>query len=137
MQDRFKFRVWAKPHEPTKTDGYYVDDADYMVMLPNGEVEIEYYCDDGYAGYIQSFKQDEIIVEQCTGQKDKNGNLIYENDIIYDRFDDCYKSVYWDNEDACWALQWENICGEPLKEGADFELFGNIHENADLLEGKE
>lgn len=50
MNDRFKFRVWAKPHEQTQTEGYYVDDADFMALFPDGYVEIDYYVDDGYAG---------------------------------------------------------------------------------------
>ena len=75
---------------------------------------------------------DNWIVEQCTGLKDKSGKLIYEGDVVYDKFDDCYKVVYWDDE-GCWSLKWEDICGEPIKYGSDFELYGNIHENGDLL----
>lgn len=130
MNDRFKFRVWAKPDEKTDTEGYYVDDADYMVMHPDGTAEITYYVDDGYAGKIDRFEQDEIIIEQCTGLKDKNGNLIYEGDIIL--VEDKYKCpIEWEAENARY-----NVIGYgeiAYLNYNDIEVIGNIHENTELL----
>ena len=142
MNDRFKFRAWAKPHEPTKTEGYYVDDADYMVMTSDGKAQIEYYCDNGYDGYIDSFEQDEIIIEQCTGLKDKNGKLIYEGDIveIIDRensntLDRTYPMLF--NEKVA-KFGYKHPDGHFFyhsnNDDYSYEVIGNIHENSYLLD---
>ena len=145
MNDRFKFRVWAKPHEPTQTEGYYVDDSDYMAMFPNGEVEIDYYVDNGYDGSVDGFEQDEIVIEQCTGLKDKNGKLIFEGDIV--RWSLCrgdgdicenYQIIWRDN---CAAFGCLKSNGDILNMFSQPELkakvIGNVHENPELLESEE
>lgn len=110
-----------------------------MVMTSDGKVQIEYYCDNGYAGYIDSFEQDEIIVEQCTGLKDKNGKLIYENDIVKcgNKGQFIYK-VGFNKRFASFVLirkedAFNHYFGEAV-EAEDVEVIGNIHENPDLLE---
>lgn len=116
MNDTLKFRVW------NKRLSRYLDKYDPTPMLmSNGNLA---YLDDAGMKFYE--------VEQCTGFKDRNGNIIYKNDIVYDKFDDCYKLVYWDDE-GYWSLQWENICGEPIRDGSDFEIYGNIHEKKELL----
>ncbi|EAG3109644.1 hypothetical protein B6K91_11730 [Listeria monocytogenes] len=71
-------------------------------------------------------------IGQYTGLKDKNGKKIFEGDICWDEYGECYGVVKF--EDAKFLYLWENIA-EDLWEVADsIEIYGNIHENPELLE---
>lgn len=75
-------------------------------------------------------------IEQCTGIRDKNGKLIYENDVVDLDDSETYAVVKWGEEDGCWRIitcentiyTFDNLYGYELT------IYGNIHENADLLE---
>lgn len=47
-------------------------------------------------GSLQGFEVDQSTICQCTGLKDKNGNLIWENDIVRDEYGNFYKA-FWQN----------------------------------------
>lgn len=78
---------------------------------------------------------------ECTGLRDKNGELIFEGDIIdYENGDGIYTyMVAWDNEYSRFAIA-DNWFGE-TKIISDFVFYspskctviGNIHDNLDLL----
>lgn len=108
MNDRFKFRVWD-----TK-DLQYIEDLD-----------------------IVSLTRKDLFFEQCTGLKDKNGNLIYENDVV--EYDDEYCIVFFSTPTLQWGLMKSNcsVYGDKIKRldiyQIDCEIIGNIHENGDLL----
>lgn len=74
---------------------------------------------------------DETTICQCTGLKDKNGKLIWENDILkyeWDRtridFIKYQAPIFTYSKTMRWSLQQD-------------EVIGNIFDNPELLEGDE
>ncbi|EAE2052404.1 TPA: YopX family protein [Listeria monocytogenes] len=75
---------------------------------------------------------DEKTIDQYTSLKDKNGKKIFEGDICWEEHNECYGVVKF--EEGKFLYVWENIA-EDLWEVADsIEIYGNIHENPELLE---
>lgn len=84
------------------------------------------------AGFCSEVEIMPETVGQFTGLKDKNGKKIFEGDIGWDEHNECYGVVKF--EEGKFLYVWENIA-EDLREVADsIEIYGNIHENPELLE---
>ena len=132
MNDRFKFRVWDKGnkrYQGTQDWQPYLD-TDGDVCFINTD-DVRNYPPENY-----------FIIEQCTGLKDKNGNLIYEGDIIKDEF---YRrfTIVWSEEDC--LFEGRVIYRDPeysdrfdLYKGAtdNCEIIGNVHEQAEQKDNK-
>ena len=81
------------------------------------------------------FNNPDIIIEQYTGLKDKNGKEIYEGDIVVNTYYDdgeMYK-VLWVDDSVAFGMESLDdmeLYKLPLE---SLEVVGNIHENPELL----
>lgn len=121
MREIFRFRVWDK-----RLNRYLGNNDPTQMLLENGN--LAYLDDEGMKFYE---------VEFCTGLKDKNGKLIYENDLIK-----CPSGIYriavddfglwtaiYDNNPFKGVGEWSDIVKEYAfnQENVEIEVLGNIH----------
>lgn len=143
MEDRYLFKAKRVYNGGKWVQGYYVKGLDmydkevHLIFGPN----TMFYSSGETDGW---YKVDPSTICQCTGLKDKNGNMIWENDIC-DRKEQYPEIVKYCNGD--WTLDYSYVSNK--KSGANYcnlgfyteerkcvEVIGNIFDNPELLESE-
>ena len=130
MEDRYLFKAkcfekWHIGNIVKEPDGLYIRDIKENVMA-----------------YID----DESTICQCTGLKDKNGKLIWENDVVgfWDTYStengqaemDCIGKVVWDDETISFQVT-NRLSAESYEVIDECSVIGNIFDNPELLESED
>lgn len=74
---------------------------------------------------------------QCTGLKDKNGNLIWENDIVKINNSKVNTLITFRDFEIICTIPNEKYYKHRLEYDTEYEVIGNIFDNPELLESEE
>lgn len=137
MNDRYLFRA-KRIDNGEWMEGYYT-------YYPHGftsEGKMEHVIRDTVTSEDCSklYFVDPSTICQCTGLKDKNGKLIWENDICIIRDgtldeEDGYFRLDWECERAMFEFEGTGLCVNfDNVYGYECEVVGNIFDNPELME---
>ena len=118
-----KYRAWLK------NDKKMIDVDE--IHFDNGQLD--------FIGDAITFMRnaDEIGLMQSTGLYDKNGQEIFEGDILFGHAgEDFWEIVEFDTEEGRWIRRdiWYNSKLDLSENNELMEIVGNIYENPELLE---
>lgn len=143
MEDRYLFRAKR------------IDNLEWVQGYLYGILEKRYILLGMTNDVPDMIEVDPSTICQCTGLKDKNGKLIWENDVVkkhfYSIYDDCVNSEEYigvvklkDFALVVDSFKGEYKCAIPIFEVMSysedvkhFEIIGNVFDNPELLEGGE
>ena len=144
MEDRYLFKAKRLDNGEWVTGQYVkgLDMYDKEVHLIFEATKIFY-----YSGETDGWSEiDPSTICQCTGLRDKNGNLIWENDIVayWDTYStesglaeaDCDGQVVWDDETMSFQVT-NRLSAESYEVLAECSVIGNIIDSPELMGGTE
>lgn len=125
MEDRYLFKAKR------------LDNAEWVI----GNLVFSVYhkndvCVGQYGNEVGMHEVDSSTICQCTGLKDKNGKLIWENDIV--KINNSKANVlitFGDFEIIC-TIPNEKYYKHRLEYDTEYEVIGNIFDNPELLESE-
>ena len=138
MNDRYLFRAkrtdngeWVEGYYTYYPNGLYAEGIIVHVIRDTSD----------YPGRLELYSVDPSTICQCTGLKDKNGKLIWENDILLGHLDDnypddaTYVEVIWRRNGFYTREKGSNDVDEiDAFTEQNFEVCGNVFDNPELLE---
>lgn len=136
MEDRFLFRG-KRIDTGEWVEGY----LSYPFCTEKGNESYYFYAKDSL-GFFCRCVVDASTICQCTGLKDKNGKLIFENDIMEAHIDEDFPEdvsrfkVEWNGKG--WVENHPDGVDREYLDDFDtehFKVVGNIFDNPELLEG--
>ena len=144
MEDRYLFKA-KRIDNGEWVIGYYGVIGERNVIIE--KYAENYYCPDTcesrHGNQIHEVNSKTIC--QCTGLKDKNGKLIWENDVVgfWDTYStengqaemDCIGEVVWDDETISFQVT-NRLSAESYEVLDECSVIGNIFDNPELLESE-
>lgn len=134
MQDRYLFKAKRKDNGEwvegfyfcmTHTDGRHTHHfiiplgADLSLGTPVEKIQVEV---------------DQSTICQCTGLKDKNGRVIWENDIVKINNSEVNTLITFRDFEIICTIPREKYYKHRLEHTTEYEVVGNVFDNPELVE---
>lgn len=136
MEDRYLFKA-KRVNNGEWVIGYYGVIGKRNVIIE--KYAENYYCPDTcesrHGNQIHEVNSKTIC--QCTGLRDKNGKLIWENDIVKINNDKVNTLITFRDFEIICAIPNEKYYKHRLEYDTEYEVIGNIFDNKELLESEE
>ena len=133
MNDRYLYKAKRKHDSKFFKKGEWVEGAYYIEPYTDKLFIIQW--NSTGLGFNEFIEVDEESVCQCTGLKDKNGKLIWENDVVRIKYDDDFSEVGWIKYSNC-GVRYNFVFGTEIysiDDSCDIEVIGNIFDNPELM----
>lgn len=137
MEDRYLFKA-KRIDNGEWVEGY----LSYQFCTKNGNESYYFYAKDSL-GFFCRCVVDASTIFRCTGLKDRNGKLIWENDVVayWDAYStesgyaeaDCIGKVVWDAETISFQVT-NRLSAESYEVLDECNVIGNKFDNPELLE---
>lgn len=134
MENRYLFR------------GKRIDNGEWVVGHFYEFMGKSYIFEPPFTSKDLTYEVDPSTICQCTGLKDKNGKLIWENDVVayWDTYStesgyaeaDCIGKVVWDAETISFQVT-NRLSAESYEVLDECSVIGNKFDNPELLESEE
>lgn len=130
--------------------GYYVKHNTVQTCMSYDNPRPKHYivsdgtaCDWGFEPPLQATEVDPYTVCRCPNIKDKNGYMIFENDIIR-HIEYGVGRIAYLQQSAGWVFVWKEYdsrmghraTGSWFEQDSNVEIIGNIFDNTELMEVK-
>lgn len=131
MEDRYLFKA-KRLDNGEWVEGY----LSYPFCTKKGNESYYFYAKDSL-GFFCRCVVDASTICQCTGLKDKNGNLIWENDIVKINNSKVNTVVAFRDFEIICTIPNEKYYKHRLEYDTEYEVIGNKFDNPELLESEE
>ena len=131
MEDRYLFRG-KRIDNGEWVEGY----LSYPFCTKKGNESYYFYAKDSL-GFFCRCVVDASTICQCTGLKDKNGKLIWENDIVKINNSKVNTVLTFRDFEIICTIPHEKYYKHRLEYDTEYEVIGNKFDNPELLESEE
>lgn len=144
MEDRYLFRAKRIDNGEWVEGMPFEIEGKTMMLIRDGEnlLRTHYLDENMWTAEIYCAEVDSSTICQCTGLKDKNTELIWENDIVNCIEAECCGRIVWNESEAGFyfdvLLEDGTYEEEHIYDYADcMDVIGNVFDNPELLEVQE